>query len=209
MDSYQDTSRHGNHELADALSRLLRLVAPTERAGAITEALVNEAGCQGAGQVATALESAGIVLTAPEIDALGIAESIIRWARQERHRISKDELATRWRLTLGGLQREVLEVALLDAASRLIPDGVIRLHEGGVDRVVIEPRRIMELALRHRATRIVLAHNHPSGVIKPTQRDLDATRQIVLAGTTLDVCVADHLIVSSEETFSFRQEGLL
>src|SRR5690606_11755002 len=175
----------------------------------MTEVLVNETGWGGAGQLRNALNSAGIILTAPEVDALNIAESIIRWARQDRQRISVDELAIRWRLTLGGLQREVLEVAVLDPAGGLIPDGVVRLNEGGVDRVVVEPRRIMELSLRHGATRVVVAHNHPSGVVRPTQRDLDATRQIVLAGTTLDVSVADHLIVSSEETFSFRQEGLL
>lgn len=199
----------GHSELADSLRQLLGVVASADRAATIAEVFSSRRSWQRAGSLAETAESAGIVLTARELDALNSAESIISWAQRERQRLSIDELSTRWRLTLGGLQHEVLEVALLDAAGRLIPDGVVRLHEGGVDRVAVEPRRIMELALRQRATALVLAHNHPSAIVKPTRRDLDGTRQIVLAGATLDVAVADHLIVSSHETFSFRQEGLL
>lgn len=209
VDSVHGSGAHSHSGLAEILRELMCLVAPAERMAAMAAVLDGQKYWPGADQLTRTLESAGVSIVGPERHALTIAGSIIQWARRDRQTTSIEELSIRWRLSLGELQREVLEVALLDAAGRLTPDGVVRVQEGERDQVVVHPRRIMELALRHGATALVLAHNHPSGKVSPTRRDRDATRRIVLAGTTLDVTVADHLIVSSEEVFSFRREGLL
>ena len=114
-----------------------------------------------------------------------------------------------WRFRLGRLQNEVFEVAYLDSAYRLLRDGVERLEEGTVDRAVVYPRRVVEAALKRGAATIVLAHNHPNGNVAPSEHDKTLTRAIVLAGATLNLRVLDHLIVSADEVFSFRKEGLL
>ena len=119
-----------------------------------------------------------------------------------------------WRMRLGGLRIEVFEVAYLDSAHRLLPDGrggaaVERLEEGTVDRAAVYPRRVVEAALRRGAAAIVLAHNHPNGDATPSRRDRTLTRAIVLAAETVQLRVVDHLIVSAEQVFSFRRERLL
>ena len=114
-----------------------------------------------------------------------------------------------WRLRLGDLRNEVFEVAYLDTAARLLRDGIERLGEGTIDRATVYPRRVMEAALRRGAAALVFAHNHPNGDVTPSEQDKLITEALVLAATTLNIEMLDHLIVSSDKVFSFRKEGLL
>ena len=114
-----------------------------------------------------------------------------------------------WRMRLGTLKTEVFEVAYLDTAYRLLRDGVERLEEGTIDRATVYPRRVIEASLKREAAVIVLAHNHPNGQALPSKQDKILTRAIVLAAETVQLRVLDHLIVSAQEIFSFRREGLL
>jgi len=118
-------------------------------------------------------------------------------------------LAAFWRLRIGGLTNEVFEVAYLDSGLRLGRDSVERLEEGTVDRASVYPRRVVEAALRHRAAAIVLAHNHPNGDVKPSEQDKLLTRALVMATETVQVKIIDHLVVSRDESFSFKKAGLL
>lgn len=122
---------------------------------------------------------------------------------------TKERLSEFWRLRVGSLTNEVFEVAYLDSGHRLIRDGVERMQEGTVDRAAVYPRRIVECALQRGAAALILAHNHPNGNVRPSERDKLITRAIVLAADTVDLRVVDHLIVSPDETFSFRDAGLL
>ncbi len=114
-----------------------------------------------------------------------------------------------WRMRIGALRHEVFAAAYLDSGLRLLPGGVEILQEGAVDRVVVYPRRVVEAALRNEAAAVVLAHNHPNGRAEPTEYDKAATRAVVLAGETVGLRVIDHLIVSPQDWFSFREAGLL
>lgn len=114
-----------------------------------------------------------------------------------------------WRMRIGGLKHEVFAVAYLDSGHRLLRDGVELLQEGTVDRAAVYPRRVVEAALRRQAAGLVLAHNHPNGNVQPSQHDKLVTRAIVLAAETVGLRVVDHLIVSAEAAFSFREAGLL
>lgn len=114
-----------------------------------------------------------------------------------------------WRMRIGALQNEVFEVAYLDSAYRLLRDGVDTLEEGTVDRAAVYPRRVIEAALKRGAAALVLAHNHPNGNVTPSNHDKVLTRAIVLGAEAVHVRVVDHLIVSAQETFSFRKAGLL
>ena len=118
-------------------------------------------------------------------------------------------LADFWRMRIGALGHEVFAVAYLDSAHRLLRNGVETLQEGTIDRAAVYPRRVVEAALRRQAAAIVLAHNHPSGDVRPSEHDQVLTRAVVLAAETIGLRVADHLIVSPEEIFSFRKAGLL
>lgn len=114
-----------------------------------------------------------------------------------------------WRSRLGGLPNEVFQVAYLDTAFKLLRDGVETLEEGTLDRAAIYPRRVMDAAVRRGAGALVFAHNHPNGNVKPSEHDKTLTRALVLAAETLQIKVLDHVIVSKDEVFSFRKEGLL
>ena len=114
-----------------------------------------------------------------------------------------------WRMRIGALKHEVFAVAYLDSAYRLLRDGVETLQEGTIDRAAVYPRRVAAAALRREAAAIVLAHNHPNGLLQPSEHDKLITRAIVLAAETVGLRVVDHLIVAAQDTFSFRQAGLL
>ena len=118
-------------------------------------------------------------------------------------------LARFWRIKIGALSHEVFQVAYLDTAYRLLRDGVETLEEGTIDRAAVYPRRVIEAALRRGAATLMFAHNHPNGNVQPTEQDKVLTRALVLAAATVQIQVLDHLIVSADTVFSFRQEGLL
>ncbi len=120
-----------------------------------------------------------------------------------------ERLRDYWRLRIGGLKHEVFAVAYLDSGYRLLRDGVETLQEGTVDRAAVYPRRVVEAALKRQAAGLVLAHNHPNGNVEPSEHDKLLTRAIVLAAETISLRVVDHLIVSPEASFSFREAGLL
>lgn len=118
-------------------------------------------------------------------------------------------LAEFWRMRIGAQPNEIFQVAYLDSGCRLLRDGVETLEEGTIDRAAVYPRRIIESALKRNAAAIVLAHNHTNGVVEPSDHDKVLTRAIVLAAETVHLKVVDHLIVTVDNTFSFRSAGLL
>lgn len=120
-----------------------------------------------------------------------------------------DALTRFWRSRIGSLPFEVFEVAYLDSAGRLLREGVERLEEGTVDRATVYPRRILEAALRRNAAAIVVAHNHPNGEVEPSEQDKLLTRALHLASSTVAVRLLEHLVISPERVFSFREAGLL
>jgi DNA repair protein RadC len=114
-----------------------------------------------------------------------------------------------WRARIGSLPNEVFQVAYLDSAYRLLRNGVSTLAEGTTDRSAVYPRRVIEAALRRKASALVFAHNHTNGHLQPSEQDKAITRALVLAATTVNIKVLDHLIIAPDAVFSFRKEGLL
>jgi DNA repair protein RadC len=93
-----------------------------------------------------------------------------------------EKLADFWRVRLGPLRHEVFEVAYLDHHYQLIEDGVERLEEGTPAETIVYPRKVMESALRKHAAHIVVAHNHPTGDVTPSDHDKRLTRALQQAG---------------------------
>ena len=120
-----------------------------------------------------------------------------------------DALCQFWRSRIGSLSHEVFQVGYLDSGYRLLTDGVETLEEGTVDRAAVYPRRVVEAALRRNAAAVVFAHNHPNGDVQPSDHDKVLTRALVLAHQTVQIKVRDHPIVTTDDVFSFRAEGIL
>lgn len=87
--------------------------------------------------------------------------------------------------------------------------GTHLISKGGLAATVVDPKIIFQVALEHHAASIILAHNHPSGGLKPSQQDLTLTKRLVEGGRLLDIRVADHVIVTDDGYFSFGDEGIL
>lgn len=156
------------------------------------------------------------IRTVPGIGSVTpIALAIIReaaglYARQAAEE-SRDlgDLRHLWRVRLGGLGREVFEVAFIGSDGQLMGNGIERLEEGTIDRATVYPRTVMQAALRRNSAGVIFAHNHTNGDPSPSTQDELVTRALVLAGETLDVKVLDHLIVGGSKVFSFADAGLL
>lgn len=84
-----------------------------------------------------------------------------------------------------------------------------QISKGGINQTSVDLRIIMKFALEEMATSLILAHNHPSGNLKPSQADINLTRKIKEAALSLDIEVFDHLIVTQKSYFSFADEGIL
>ena len=95
--------------------------------------------------------------------------------------------------SMGGLKDERFNVIYLNAQNRIIQTEVIQ--EGVVNQAVVYPRKILEKALRHKASAIILVHNHPSGNIKPSEADIRLTRTLQDTARVLDILIHDHIIV--------------
>ena len=95
------------------------------------------------------------------------------------------------------LPKEHLRGLYLDSHYQLIHDEIISI--GSLTANIIHPREVFRPAIEYSASAIILAHNHPSGVAKPSDADLAITSQIVNAGKMLGVSVLDHVIITKNK----------
>jgi DNA repair protein RadC len=117
------------------------------------------------------------------------------------------ELVNYCKTALGGLKDEEFRVIFLDAQNRIID--VETIQEGIVNQAVVYPRKVLENALKRKASAIILLHNHPSGHIRPSDADIRLTRTIQETAKVLDILVHDHIIIGENRFFSFREEGMM
>ncbi|TDQ07458.1 RadC family protein [Pedobacter metabolipauper] len=105
------------------------------------------------------------------------------------------------------LSHEEFWIILLNHANCVI--GKQQISKGGVAGTLADPKIIFKIALEQKASNIILAHNHPSGNLKPSVQDLNLTRKLIAAGKILDLPVLDHLIVYNSLYYSFGDGDLL
>ena len=107
-----------------------------------------------------------------------------------------------------GLKKEIFKVVFLDAAHAVIDAPT--LSEGTLTSNTVYPRELIKLALEQHAAALVIAHNHPSGNLKPSDDDLNLTRHLLRACRLVNINLLDHLIIGAEATtFSFADHGLM
>jgi DNA repair protein RadC len=127
---------------------------------------------------------------------------------EEKEQISSTkELIDYCLSSMGGLKDEHFAVIYLNARNKIIR--VETIQEGIVNQAVVYPRKVLEKALTHKASAIILVHNHPSGHVRPSDADIRLTRVLQDAARVMDIALHDHLIVGENRFFSFREEGIL
>ncbi len=102
---------------------------------------------------------------------------------------------------------EQFKVILLNRNNRVL--GFFEASSGGVSGTVADPKLIFMAALKMNACALIIAHNHPSGNKLPSEADKSLTLKIKEGAKLLDMSLLDHIIVTTEECFSFADEGLL
>lgn len=102
---------------------------------------------------------------------------------------------------------EQLKVMLLNRANRIL--GICTLTSGTVSGTLVDPKQVFSVALKANASKIILAHNHPSGNLVPSRGDFDMTQKIKAGSDILDLKFLDHMIVTTEGFYSFASEGVI
>ena len=108
---------------------------------------------------------------------------------------------------LGELAHEEFWILYLNNSNKVIKR--VQLSKGGITGTLVDVRLVLKMALELNATGIILAHNHPSGTLKPSQADKQLTQKLKTAAQSIDIKVLDHLIITEKAYFSFADENIL
>jgi len=108
---------------------------------------------------------------------------------------------------LRGKQKEYFMALYLNARNQLILKETISV--GTLTASLVHPREVFEPAIRHFASSVVLAHNHPSNNPEPSEEDIRLTENLVRASMILDIVLLDHIVITSNGYTSFKERGLL
>jgi DNA repair protein RadC len=100
---------------------------------------------------------------------------------------------------------EEFKMLILNRANQVI--GVVNLSKGGVAGTVVDPKLVFSYALKTCASALILCHNHPSGNLKPSNSDIQLTKKLETAGKLLEIDIHDHIIITSEGSYSMRDNG--
>lgn len=108
---------------------------------------------------------------------------------------------------LSDLRTEEFWAVFLNNNNKVIH--ISQLTQGGISQSIVDVRILYKTALDHFSTGVIIAHNHPSGSLRPSREDINITQKIKEAGNTLSIQLLDHIIITQDSYFSFSDEGLL
>lgn len=131
--------------------------------------------------------------------------SIGRWGKKEVLNTTAD-LGAFAKTLFAGYMCEYFHVICLDSQNQLLKVEMIR--EGTVDAVEVYIREVVEIAFRHKASGVVLAHNHPSGYLKASKKDIEITKSVAIVLTPMKITLVDHIIVGGKKYLSFIEENI-
>ena len=103
--------------------------------------------------------------------------------------------------------KEYFKVLFLNQANQVL--GYTLISEGGITETSVDVRVILQAALLTNSMALVLAHNHPSGNLRPSRQDMEITKQVKEAAKLIRITVIDHLILTDAGYYSFSDEGQL
>lgn len=111
------------------------------------------------------------------------------------------------RKTIKDKAKEHFKLILLNTRNKII--GLSTVSIGTLNASLVHPREVFKDAIRHSASSVVVAHNHPSGNPEPSEEDLKITRRLVDSGKILGIEVLDHIIIGKNAFISLKTKGLL
>lgn len=120
---------------------------------------------------------------------------------------NKREVINYLRNTIGFSKNEKFKVLFLNVLNEIIE--IENLFEGTIDKSTIYPRKILERALYYNARNIIFVHNHPSGKVSPSEKDIEFTRDMKDFFKIVDINVIDHIIITENSYFSFLEKGII
>jgi DNA repair protein RadC len=103
--------------------------------------------------------------------------------------------------------KEHFKLIILNTRNRIT--AITNVSTGTLSASLVHPREVFKDAIRHSASSVVLAHNHPSGDPEPSEEDLRITRRLIDAGKIIGIDVLDHIIIGKNSFSSFKERGLL
>jgi DNA repair protein RadC len=108
---------------------------------------------------------------------------------------------------IGDLNHEEFWMMNLNRGNQVI--SIRKISEGGWHSTIVDPKKIFSKALEEKASSVIVAHNHPSGNTQPSPEDKRITGKLRRCGRDLELPVLDHLVITSQDYFSFADEGIL
>lgn len=111
------------------------------------------------------------------------------------------------KIRLGSCRKEEFWALLLDKQNKILT--FMKMRQGSIDHVFIEPLEVVELMIRFHASSLVLMHNHPGGSLEPSDDDLEITRKIASSLDSLGLHLHDHLIITAQACRSIILNKLL
>lgn len=120
--------------------------------------------------------------------------------------ISHEIFRNHWDANKIDLQ-EQFKILLLNARNSCL--GIAEIGTGGINYCLADTRLVFTTALKANASGILLAHNHPSGNLKPSSTDIELTKRMANIGDMLNIKILDHLILTSSDYLSFSDKGLM
>jgi DNA repair protein RadC len=126
----------------------------------------------------------------------------------EKHKISSSvSVFELMQPLIGELPHEEFWIIYLNNSNKVIQKN--QLSKGGITGTLVDVRLALKTALEVGAVALILAHNHPSGTLKPSEADKNLTQKLKNAAQSLDIKILDHLIITESNYFSFADESLL
>jgi DNA repair protein RadC len=111
------------------------------------------------------------------------------------------------RQKLGREKKENFIILSLDSRNNLIKDNIVSI--GTLNANLVHPREVFKEAIDNRAASIIISHNHPSADPEPSEDDLEITKRLIEAGKIMGIDVLDHVVITRNKVFSFKEKGLI
>ena len=108
---------------------------------------------------------------------------------------------------LGNKKKEHFKVLSLDSRNKLI--SIDNVSVGTINTNLVHPREVFKTAIQHLAVSIILVHNHPSGDTEPSEADIEITKRLIESGKIMGIDILDHIIITKNKFFSFKDKGLI
>lgn len=120
---------------------------------------------------------------------------------------SNEDIITIFRPLIGRLLHEEVWVVYLSSVNTILDK--VRVSQGGVTGAYVDHKIVIKRAIELLASSIILVHNHPSGSVKPSQEDINLTTKLTKCAALFDIILVDHMIISADLSFSFRNSSML